>query len=324
MALYRSIRGYAETPEQLNAVFTTTAKPLPYSKNSTLLNTVAQSGGGLIDVYRAVKSTSRVWPYQLLLNDTHNFNGSQKLTISNVGTQAQTYTLGHLPAGTAYSQDGSGEGNYLTGHIASVAQDQAGVKFNPVSAMVQLKSTQDFGTLTVPYMGVAADFSSIKTIKMTADEDGQPFTQLQDPSSRKALMSDDGRYNLTGAGGQLRFIWVLNVGAPQAVVSLVKANTSFVPTYRQGDKSGARNLDKCSKPLPTSDVVSTISKQTLIDRGSQFYQDIKAQFTDARGVDRTVPDGYFRVLLQVLRPDSDPAKACSYESYLSRAFHVKK
>ncbi|CAD6982379.1 unnamed protein product [Tilletia controversa] len=104
-------------------------------------------------------------------------------------------------------------------------------------------------------------------------------------------MSDDGRYNLTGAGGQLRFIWVLNVGAPQAVVSLVKANTSFVPTYRQGDKSGARNLDKCSKPLPTSDVVSTISKQTLIDRGSQFYQDIKAQFTDAQGVDRTVPDG---------------------------------
>ncbi|CAD6953723.1 unnamed protein product [Tilletia controversa] len=259
MALYRSIRGYAETPEQLNAVFTTTAKPLPYSRNSTLLNTVAQSGGGLIDVYRAVKSTSRVWPYQLLLNDTHNFNGSQKLTISNVGTQAQTYTLGHLPAGTAYSQDGSGEGNYLAGHIANVAQDQAGVKFNPASVTiapgrsqdvqvvftapnadpaklavysgyVQLKSTQDFGTLTVPYLGVAADFSSIKTIKMT----------------------------------------------------------------------------------------------TLIDRGSQFYQDIKAQFTDAQGVDRTVPDGYFRVLLQVLRPDSDPAKACSYESYLSRAFHVKK
>ncbi|CAD6888576.1 unnamed protein product, partial [Tilletia controversa] len=118
--------------------------------------------------------------------------------------------------------------------------------------------------------------------------------------------------------------WGLNVGSQQAVFSLVKANTSFVPTYRQG-QSG-RNIKYCSTPLSPSDVVATLSKQILLDRGQgdPFYQYIGSQYTDAQGVDRTVPDGYFRVLLQVLRPMSDPAKACSYESYLSRAFHVKK
>ncbi|CAD7063042.1 unnamed protein product [Tilletia caries] len=351
MALYRSIKGKSETPEQLNAIFTTTAKPVPYSKNSTLLNTVAQTGGGLIDVYRAVKSTTRVWPYQLLLNDTHNFNGSQKLTISNIGTQSQTFTLGHLPAGTAYSQDGSGKDIYLEGPIANVAQDQAGVRFSPASVTiapgrsqdvqvvftapnadpkklavysgyVQLKSNQDLGTLTVPYMGVAVDFSTIKTINMTV-ADGQRQTRLVDPSG-KALTSDNNTYNLKGFEGQLQLVWGLNVGSQQAVFSLVKANTSFVPTYRQG-QSG-RNIKYCSTPLSPSDVVATLSKQILLDRGQgdPFYQYIGSQYTDAQGVDRTVPDGYFRVLLQVLRPMSDPAKACSYESYLSRAFHVKK
>ncbi|CAD6886084.1 unnamed protein product [Tilletia laevis] len=136
--------------------------------------------------------------------------------------------------------------------------------------------------------------------------------------------SDNNTYNLKGFGGQLQLIWGLNVGSQQAVFSLVKANTSFVPTYRQG-QSG-RNIKYCSTPLSPSDVVATLSKQILLDRGQgdPFYQYIGSQYTDAQGVDRTVPDGYFRVLLQVLRPMSDPAKACSYESYLSRAFHVKK
>ncbi|KAE8232811.1 hypothetical protein CF326_g2155 [Tilletia indica] len=352
MALYQSIKGKSETPEQLNAIFTTTAKPIPYSKNSTLLNTVAQAGGGLIDVYRAVKSTSRVWPSMLLLNDTHNFNGSQKLTISNVGTQSQTFTLGHLPAGTAYAWDGSGHANYNAGPIKVVAKDQAGLKFSPASitiapgrsqdvqvtftapnadpknmavysGYVQLKSNEEVGSLTVPYMGLAMDLSATTAIDMTV-VDGMPVTYLRAPSG-DPVSSDNNTYDPSTFDGQLQLVWGTTVGIPLATISLIKGNTNFVPTYQQGVK-GSKPCTSTSKPLPTSDLVATVSKQILLDRsgGDPNYDFISSNYTDAKGVARQVGDGYYRVLLQVLRPNSNPAKVCSYDSFMSRAFNIKK
>ncbi|KAE8217514.1 hypothetical protein CF326_g9419, partial [Tilletia indica] len=103
-ALYLSAKGKNETPDQLRSVFATTATPVYYNSTIEVLSTVAQQGGGLINVARAIASTSRVWPDRLSLNDTESFNGTQKLTITNIGPSPQKMHVGHMPAGTVYTR----------------------------------------------------------------------------------------------------------------------------------------------------------------------------------------------------------------------------
>ena len=55
--LYRSIKGKGDDPVTLRDIFTHTAKPVAEVKGEKGLQTFAQAGPGLIDVYTAVIST---------------------------------------------------------------------------------------------------------------------------------------------------------------------------------------------------------------------------------------------------------------------------
>ncbi|KAK0548235.1 hypothetical protein OC861_006360 [Tilletia horrida] len=349
MALYKSIKGNTETPKELSAIFMSTAKPVPYAKDSPVLDTVARQGAGLINIYQAVKSISRVTPAQLLLNDTHFFQGNQDVTIKNIGSVSQQFTVQHLPAGTVYAQDGSGKGVYYDGPVRPVAKDQATVKFSPASftvapgqsqkvgltfthpsadplklavysGYVQIKSNQEFGTLTVPYLGIGANFSSLQTLNTTRDEDdGIAQPTLRGQSANTITANETFSLNSTD---QPSLVWGLNLGSPLATVLLVNANTTYTPSLRQGS---SKFTPVCSK-VRSSDVVATIltSRNKDRDLGDPSYTFIGSTWTDSKGVTRKVPNGKFRVLLRVLKPNSDPANDCSYESFLSRAFTVKQ
>jgi len=72
-ALILSVRGKSAAPD-VRTMLETTAKPVLASHNgSSLLQTAAQQGAGLINVYDALFGNTKVSPGELLLNDTAHF-----------------------------------------------------------------------------------------------------------------------------------------------------------------------------------------------------------------------------------------------------------
>jgi hypothetical protein len=77
------------------SLYETTAKPIPYSNSSSdPYQTLAQQGAGLIDAYKAIRTTTLVTPGELLLNDSAYFQKNQELHITNNGKTSQTYQIG--------------------------------------------------------------------------------------------------------------------------------------------------------------------------------------------------------------------------------------
>jgi subtilisin family serine protease len=102
-ALLLQARGKsAAVAKSARGLFETTARPARHSPaNTSLLESAAHQGAGLVQVYDAVKSLGSMSPAELLLNDTANFERVHKVTIRNGAKRAVTYRLVHVPAGTA-------------------------------------------------------------------------------------------------------------------------------------------------------------------------------------------------------------------------------
>ncbi|KAI0051204.1 subtilisin-like protease [Auriscalpium vulgare] len=56
---------------------------------------------GLVDVYKSIYTETTVSPGELLLNDTAYYRKTQSFTVKNTGKSIKTYTISHVPAGTA-------------------------------------------------------------------------------------------------------------------------------------------------------------------------------------------------------------------------------
>lgn len=90
------------------SLFQNTANPIYESKNeSAPLHTLAQAGAGLVNAYAVVHTTTLASPGQLQLNDTANFKCEHKFTVKNIGNESATYTLGHEPAATVDTYNGT-------------------------------------------------------------------------------------------------------------------------------------------------------------------------------------------------------------------------
>jgi hypothetical protein len=120
-ALVLSVKG--KTPSVARGartLFQATAKPISSSlTDGDPFQTVAQQGAGLVQVFDAIFGNTTLSRTELILNDTAHFAGpygrflfhqsiatdsnlcSQKFTVKNTGKTAKTYTLSHIPAGTA-------------------------------------------------------------------------------------------------------------------------------------------------------------------------------------------------------------------------------
>lgn len=91
----------------VRSIFQNTAVPVKETKApGALLDTAAHQGSGVIQVFDAIKSTASMLPAELLLNDTAYFKGTHKLHIRNRGRKTVTWTLSHVPAGTAKTYSG--------------------------------------------------------------------------------------------------------------------------------------------------------------------------------------------------------------------------
>ncbi|KAG8703544.1 hypothetical protein FRC12_018728 [Ceratobasidium sp. 428] len=102
-ALLLQVRGRsAEVAKFARSIFENTAKPISNSRaEGSVYETAAHQGAGLVQVHKAAYGAGSIFPAELLLNDTANFRGQHSINITNWGTEAVTYSLRHVPAGTA-------------------------------------------------------------------------------------------------------------------------------------------------------------------------------------------------------------------------------
>ncbi|KAL9936412.1 hypothetical protein V8E36_004480 [Tilletia maclaganii] len=275
LALIRSVKGSsANSAIELRDLIATTADPVAYNINVTTLETTARQGGGLVNVYRAVNSVSRVSPGRLDLNDTQFFDGTQTLTIKNVGTKEQKYTFSHRPAGSIASTDPDDPAIYAPGPILPTT-NAASVKFStssltvlpgksgsvsltftalgldtstlPVySGFITIKSSASFGSLSVPYSGVAVKLNSRKVLDTSDTAIGIALPAFVKPDGETVITDDKRVYSLKSSKSRPSLLWRLLTGTAYYSIDLVEANTTFTPSIpiHKSSSSSRRTLVK--------------------------------------------------------------------------------
>jgi subtilisin family serine protease len=153
-ALLLQVRGKTrETARAARSIFENTAVPVKQTaSNTSLLEAASHQGAGLIQVFDAVKNTGSMLPAELLLNDTAHFNGVHRLLIKNGGKQSVTYSLSHVPAGTANTLNGiANNGELLTLAGAYMVTDGYNYPVGPVPLVPNAAEvTITPSTLTIP------------------------------------------------------------------------------------------------------------------------------------------------------------------------------
>ncbi|KAE8194302.1 hypothetical protein CF328_g4791 [Tilletia controversa] len=348
IAAYRSVKGNSETPAQIRSAITTTATPIAFAANQSILESVARQAGGLINVYAAVKRLTNVWPDRLHLNDTDDFQATQTLSFTNIGPkETQLFTMKHLPAGTIFTAGDKGLYSWNAGPLVPVSEHQTSIEFAPstfslapgakqivkavfkspsvdqekipiFSGFVKAESNTPFGSLTIPYMGVAARLGKIPVLNLNGTSTYfQP--SLVEPVGDQSICDDRHSYNLSDDTQLPTLKFQMFAGSRLVTVDLVQANTTFKPTIAL--QCGHRETSLVS---PNDGVLGNVV--TLIDlpRDDLQYAVAGPNYTDFKGASKPIPNGHYRFILKALRLDQPSNVSSSYETYVSHAFHIKR
>lgn len=354
-ALLLAVKGKSQAvTSSARTLFETTAQLIGSSKtDGDPLQTLTQQGGGLVNAFNAIHTTTIVSPGELLLNDTANFRPIQTFTVKNTGTTAKAFKLSHIPAGTAqtfqagtiFPSDGPVP---LSSTAASViilptqftlrpGQTQTVIAtfrfpnsldpttFPVFSGFIQVAGPSVADTAHVSYLGLQG---SLKTAQVIDDTDvffGTPIPTLLDSNGDVQA----GPLNYTFVNEDVpTLLWRLAFGTPAFRVDLVNANINFKPTitaralggfgpfftFPHSHNGGTFAQVKIVGPLVEFDFVSRNNDDTSAT-GDAFNTLVLETPTFANGT--TIPNGSYRALVRALKVTGDPTKEEDYESWLS-------
>ncbi|KDN40500.1 hypothetical protein RSAG8_08120, partial [Rhizoctonia solani AG-8 WAC10335] len=291
------------------SMFQNAAVPVKFNKTSSLLETAAHQGAGLIQVYDAIKNTGYMTPSELLLNDTVYFKKSHKLTIKNTGKRAVTYGLTHVPAGTANTIRGI---EVIAGTLPLLS-DAASVSFSDSKVTVYPGLSASVTLTFTPPAGLnASSFPVYSGYIQATGSDGTTLrsTYLGLAATLKDMRVVDNTTTLFGAGKKLPLIQDKNN-------QTVNGSATFT---MQGHTSG----DSFSR-IPTVGVIyqedylaRNSRASTTTDRG---YNTLQVK-TFANGT--AIPDGSYKILLRALKITGDPKKEEDYEVWTSPQVDIKR
>lgn len=202
VALLMEARGKGNvTPAELRALLSTTAKPNVFHDGvtaSSVLGSVAQQGGGLIDAYKMLHATTSFNVSTIAFNDTQHIAPSY-IRINNNASSSRVYTVGHVGAVSVYTLSNSSSIPQLNklGNFTDHSTETASLKFSsssinvpaggsavlkvtvtppkglvsrriPVySGYVTFNGTDSDDSFSVPYLGVAADMRNVTILDTT-------------------------------------------------------------------------------------------------------------------------------------------------------------
>ncbi len=390
-ALYMSAHKDEGTvdPLRLREILSSTATPVKINSDkpeeAALLDTVVKQGGGLLNAYKAIHHTTEVSPGMVFLNDTAHANLEHTITITNVGKEVQTYQLSQDTAGALMTlspdtnfwrsfpipYDGAGglvnsSSNTLTlnpgvtGNVQVVFTPPAGVDAGQVpvySGFLKVVSNtdQNFGSVNIPYFGVAADMANLGSLAIEPDPSiGVAYPYLGDAFGAPVL-NDSTTYTLKtsddGTTDAPTVVLRLRLGSARMSVDLIKADTSYKPSIAINDPKGSqtqrRDFSRKHRREAHSDVHSPHLRAVKRGAGTFDDVDVVGNLASGRAVRSTagatrtfqlhstvtggkdgrtvipVQDGQYRFLVRVLKLFRDDfTDDSNYESYLSHAFTI--
>ncbi|GIZ49954.1 hypothetical protein CKM354_001297000 [Cercospora kikuchii] len=182
------------TPDDIRNVLATTARPMPYTDNSThdygFLAPVIQQGGGLIDAWSAAHTTTVLNVSALDFLDLRRQPKSLAFSLTNMGDETVTFNVGHIGAASGYAKTASPDIAFADDKHLEQSQSlmaiyadvqvhpealrlvpgetavvrvavTAPARLNPsrlpfYGGYIALNSTDGAQNLTVPYSGIAA------------------------------------------------------------------------------------------------------------------------------------------------------------------------
>ncbi|CAE6487820.1 unnamed protein product [Rhizoctonia solani] len=266
-ALLLQIKGKnKDTAKAARSIFQNSAIPVKQTaSNTSLIETASHQGAGLINVYNAAKNTARLFPSELLLNDTAYFKGEHTLTLHNAGKKSVTYTFSHVPAGTALTMNGieatlgpvplvSGvatvelEPKKITVHAGSTASICVKIKppkdLDPATFPVYsgyIKATgSDHTTLRSTYLGVAAKLKDAKVLDNTDAYFGVKLPLITDGEGNPIPPTETATYTMNGSDTPL-VVYRLVQGTPYIQMDLIDSKTEVPTNQRRFSRRGVNH-----------------------------------------------------------------------------------
>jgi subtilisin family serine protease len=176
-------------PEAVHDILLNTAEPAPFSGGASLgLEHVHRQGAGMLQIDRAILSTTRVEPSQIALGESADGPVTRRLTIENDGPNDVTYTLGHAPAlstlpGAFAPKPTNGYAavtfsqSSVTVRAGKTERVNVTIAANPALAngsiyggYIELKPQGVGQAYRVPYAGFKGDYQAVKVL--TSGNDG--------------------------------------------------------------------------------------------------------------------------------------------------------
>ena len=323
-ALVAEVRGTLD-PSILEAVIASTANPNLFHNGvsaSPFLAPTTQQGAGLIQAYDAAYTNAFLSVGSISFNDTDNFLESAEFTISNVGDDEITFSLSHVPAGTAYTLaiDSIYPQEFPNEFTSSAATIEFSEKEITVpgngEATVSLTLTpptglttarlpvyngyialngSDSSSLSLPYLGVAGSMKSATVLDARSTYLTSSTDPDFNPSASNTTFTIPGR-NATGGA---------NTTYPAIAVSLALGSPLIqVEAHAAGSDSSLGNI--YGFPSPYSPRGATVSRWNgLLQNGT------------------VVPAGSYELVTRALRIFGDAENEDDYDVATSVPFTLR-
>ncbi|KAG9004637.1 hypothetical protein FRB90_010803 [Tulasnella sp. 427] len=279
-----------------------TAKPVRVGKKATdTIQTLAQSGAGLIDVYKAVHGQTIVTPTVFALNDTAHHHTKHTITVKNTSKKSKKYTITHVPAGTMMSFDyqqlayphpvplndihrplvtfkqktitvkAGKEGKFDLEILPPNRLDRQ--KFPVYSGFFKIATSDE--SVQVAYMGVAAKMKDLKIFDRTNQRADHPVVRLR-----------------------------RDAGTREQRIDLVRSDYKLSMSLAKYPALGQIGTSR-----------SYIGRHAGVDGDPNAFEDI------SNGT--SIPPGNYRLLLRALKITGNPKTEADYDAWLSPIIDVE-
>ena len=289
IALLMEARGKGKvTPAEIKSLLSTTATPNVFHDGvtaSAFLASVAQQGGGLIDAYKLVHTTTKFNVSTIAFNDTEHIAPAY-IRINNTASESRIYTVRHVGAATVYAlSDNSSipQVNNL-GNFVDRTTEGASLKFSSSivrvaaggSAVLKITATPPKGLIarripvysgfitfngtttddsfSVPYLGVATAMRNVTILDTT-----QGSNSLIDSSTQQAVQANH-QFVLPGENDSIDrantsypiLQTQLSMGTDLLLVGVKPANSHAILPVLAPQTALPRSVDGVTGPRPTS------------------------------------------------------------------------
>lgn len=331
------------TIQEIQNKLQTTASPVSWVYDSSILAATPQQGAGLVDAYNSIFSTSSISPGQFIATDvSHTEYGTTNITIENTSGSPKTYSLSHQGAGymdyyLGYQELNQqaiyGGASFSKSTITIPARQSASIDISitPPSGVDRsklpvfggfIKITSDADTFHVPYVGPPYSLYNTPYLLIQNTTDAV-FPRIWSYNSDQSILTTDaGLLEFNAANGYGSSLPTLQ-WTREFRVDVLPANTNITAAHYGFDASDLK--DYTYKPsafasnstvfgYPSFGTLSLLQGYNWPAGNGVFRSDTLVTGSD--GKQWAVGDGDYRWLVSVLRWGGVSGVKGDYDTWL--------